>query len=365
MKMNKSIYIGAMSGTSHDAIDVSFISDDKAISLEFFYSYKLPATLKAKISNLIFSNNTSLSDLGQLNKEIGLAFFRAIALAITKSKISKSKIKGIAISGQTVRHEMKGINSFSMQLGDPNIIATKTNIPVAYDFRNTHISLGGEGAPIVPEFHAQIFYKKNHPRVVLNIGGIANYTYLNNKSQPWGSDTGPGNALMDVYCSSRLGVSYDKNGSKASKGTVVRKELNKLLNNKFFSIPFPKSTGKELFNIDILSKDLLKNSHEDILATLSEFTALSIVNAITKNKHSDAEIIVCGGGSKNTNLMNRIRSHHKNDLMLSEEIGFESQAIESMAFAWLGYKRFNKKKSLIQTSAKKYTKGVLGSVVRP
>ena len=364
MKMNKSIYIGAMSGTSHDAIDVSFISVDKNITLEFFYSYKLPKSLRLKIANQISSNNSSLSNLGKLNKELGLAFFKAIDIGLTKSKITKSKIKCIAISGQTVRHEIQGKTSFSMQLGDPNIVAARTSIPVAYDFRNMHIALGGQGAPLVPEFHEKIFFKKNKPRIILNIGGIANYTYLGKKSQPWGSDTGPGNALMDAYCSLKLGTNFDKNGASASKGTVINKELKKLLSNKFFMLPAPKSTGKELFNFKLLSEELLKHADEDILATLSEFTAKSISDSISKNKHLHSQIIVCGGGSKNTNLINRIKAHHGDDLLLSEELGFDSQAIESMAFAWLGYKRLYKKKSSIQLGAKKYTKGILGSIAR-
>jgi len=364
MKMNKSIYIGAMSGTSHDAIDVSFISVDKSITLEFFYSHKLSKSLRLKIANQISSNNSSLSDLGKLNKELGLAFFKAIDTGITKSKITKSKIKCIAISGQTVRHEIQGKTSFSMQLGDPNIIAAKISIPVAYDFRNMHIALGGQGAPLVPEFHEKIFFKKNKPRIILNIGGLANYTYLGKKSEPWGSDTGPGNALMDAYCSLKLGTNFDKNGAIASKGKVINKELEKLLSNKFFKLPFPKSTGKELFNSDLISKSLLSNCKEDILATLSEFTAKSISHAISKNKHSDSQIIVCGGGSKNTNLIHRIRSHFKGDIVLSEELDFDSQAIESMAFAWLGFKRLNRKTSSIQLGNKKYIQGLLGSVVR-
>ena len=363
MKMNKSIYIGAMSGTSHDAIDVSFISVDKNITLEFFYSYKLPKLLRLKIANQISSNNSSLSDLGKLNKDLGLAFFRAIDIGITKSKITKSKIKCIAISGQTVRHEIHGKTSFSMQLGDPNIVAARTSIPVAYDFRNMHIALGGQGAPLVPEFHEKIFFKKNKPRIILNIGGIANYTYLGKKFEPWGSDTGPGNALMDAYCSLKLGTNFDKNGATASKGKVINKELKKLLSNKFFKLPFPKSTGKELFNYNLMTKSLMSNNHEDILATLSEFTARSISDAITKNKHSNAQIIICGGGGNNTNLVNRIRAHH-DDLMASEDLGFNSQAIESMAFAWLGFKRLNRQVSLIQVSRKKYSKGVLGSIAR-
>ena len=168
MKMNKTIYIGAMSGTSHDAIDVSIIDIKNKVNLSYFYTHKFSTSLKQRISNQIEFNQSSLSDLGMLDKEIGNSFSNAIQKAIEKSKTKISDIACISISGQTIRHEIHKKHSFSMQIGDPNIVASKIPVPVISDFRNMHIALGGQGAPLVPEFHQEIFYQKNISKIILN-----------------------------------------------------------------------------------------------------------------------------------------------------------------------------------------------------
>lgn len=174
--MNKNIYIGAMSGTSHDAVDVSIIEViNSRVQLKYFYSLSLPIKLKTKVRNAIESNHISLTDLGKLNKEIGFLFSKAINLAIDNSNIKKSKIVCASISGQTIRHEINKKYPFSMQIGDPNVVSKEINLPVVSDFRNMHIALGGDGAPLVTEFHNQIFYKPKCTRIILNIGGISNF----------------------------------------------------------------------------------------------------------------------------------------------------------------------------------------------
>ncbi len=364
MKINNMIYVGAMTGTSHDAIDVSFVEISDKVSLKFFYSQRIPASINLKIKKLIESNTTSLSDLGVLDKEIGNLFAMTIKRAIQLSKIKVSDIASIAISGQTIRHESLNKNSFSMQIGDPNISAALISSPVISDFRNMHIAMGGMGAPLVPEFHQEIFYKSRDPRIVLNIGGIANYSYIKNKNDLWGSDVGPGNALMDAYCKEYLYKPFDKNGDLASKGSVIQSELKKLIGHKFFKASFPKSTGKEIFNLNILSRNLIKKSPNDVLATLAEFTAQSIVLGIKKNKHKTKKIIICGGGAKNKYLISRISSLSDCEVILSNVYGYDIQAIESMAFAWLGYKRINNNLVKIQLGKNKFSKGLLGSITK-
>jgi anhydro-N-acetylmuramic acid kinase len=363
--MNKNIYIGAMSGTSHDAVDVSIIEViNSRVQLKYFYSLSLPIKLKTKVRNAIESNHISLTDLGKLNKEIGFLFSKAINLAIDNSNIKKSKIVCASISGQTIRHEINKKYPFSMQIGDPNVVSKEINLPVVSDFRNMHIALGGDGAPLVTEFHNQIFYKPKCTRIILNIGGISNYSYVNNKTSIWGSDVGPGNAIMDAYCDKFLNKPFDRKGSLASKGTINKTELRRLLKNSFFKKSFPKSTGKELFNLNLLSKKFLGLPSEDVLATLAEFTAESFALAIKKNNHLCSELIVCGGGSKNEYLLGRIKKLLNVNVMLSNQLGVDAQSIESMAFAWLGYKRINEENLKIQLSANKFTRGLLGSVVK-
>ena len=364
MKMNKTIYIGAMSGTSHDAIDVSIIEIKDKVNLLYFYTHKFSTTLKEKISNQIEFNQSSLSDLGILDKEIGTSFSNAIKKAIEKSKTKISDIACIAISGQTIRHEIHKKHSFSMQIGDPNIVASKISVPVISDFRNMHIALGGQGAPLVPEFHQEIFYQKNISKIILNIGGIANYSFVKNKKSLWGSDVGPGNALMDAYCRKFLNIPFDNNGSLAAKGTVINSELKKLLNHRFFKSKFPKSTGKEVFNLTMLSKNFLNKNPSNVLATLSEFTAQSVSMAINKNKHVVKDIIVCGGGARNKDLLRRISNLTNTNVKLSDTYGYNLHAVESMAFAWLGYKRLNLMPIKIQTGNNKFNKGLVGSITQ-
>ena len=175
MSNNKNIYIGAMSGTSHDAIDVSITEIGKDITLKSFFSKRIPNLVRVRIKNIMESDSTTLIELGQLNKKIGHLFAQAINESIEKAKLKKNKINCVAISGQTIRHEISNTNPFSMQIGDPNIVSNKTGLTVISDFRNMHISLGGEGAPLVPEFHNELFHEARKSKIILNIGGIANY----------------------------------------------------------------------------------------------------------------------------------------------------------------------------------------------
>ena len=362
MKQNKKFYVGAMTGTSHDAIDVSIIEIQKNIELKYFYSKKFSSKIRAKIKNVIDANSITLNELGQLNKEVGILFAKSINEAIIDSKIKKSNIACIAVSGQTIRHEPHGKPPFSMQIGDPNIIASLTDLVVISDFRNMHIALGGEGAPLVPEFHNELFFKPKSPRIIINIGGISNFSFVKARKEIYGTDIGPGNALMDAYCQKFLNKPFDKNGAIAAKGKVINSELKKLLANPFFKKAFPKSTGKELFNINLLSKKFLECSPEDILATLVELTAQTIVLAIDKNKYEYKEMIICGGGSKNKFLIERIKNLIPHNVMLSSELGHDPQSIESMAFAWMGYMRINNKELIVQQGKNKYTSGLLGTL---
>ena len=352
-----------MTGTSHDAVDVSLIKVGKKITLEYFHSKKFPKSLRLKIKNLIETNESSLSDLGTLNKELGYFFSKALNEAIKLSHTKRSLIASVAISGQTIRHEINKKNPFSMQIGDPNIVAEETGMLVVSDFRNMHIALGGEGAPLVPEFHNQLFFKPKCPRVVLNIGGIANYSYIKNKKDIWGTDVGPGNALLDAYCNDFLGVAFDKGGKIAAKGKVDNIELKQLLTNSFFKKRYPKSTGKEIFNIKMLSKRFLKKRPEDVLCTLVEFSAQSIFKSIVKNGHENSEIIICGGGANNKYLIKRISEIANKNIKTSSDLGYDIFAIESMAFAWMGYKRINNETLKVQSSEKNI-RGLLGSITQ-
>ena len=353
------IFIGTMSGTSHDGIDICALKVTDQISLLKFCSYKYPLRLRENISEAIQQQELSLNMYFELNKKIGIAFSKSIKKFLSQNKINKKDVAAIGLSGQTLFHKPKGKYPFSIQAGDPKIITNECGIDVVSDFRNDHIKLGGEGAPLVPEFHQKLFAKKNTPLVVLNIGGISNFTYLDGKHTFYGSDCGPGNALMDIYCQSFLNCPFDRKGEHAKKGEIHLPSLNQMLSHPFFKRRYPKSTGKEIFNIRFIPKQLLKRSSYDILATLTELTAICISKSLSSQKKFPHQVIVCGGGLKNTFLINTIEKRINMRLVSTNEFGFHPQAIEAMAFGWMARQRFCKNTLIV-----KKNKGLVGTLTK-
>ena len=356
--LNK-LYIGTMSGTSFDGIDVCAISVRKKIDLVHFSSFKYPPKLRKKIAAVIEDQILSLKDYGELNIQIGLAFAKAINTFIKQNNFSSSQIIAIGLSGQTLWHNPQGKYPFSIQAGDAATVSKACGIDVVHDFRNDHISLGGEGAPLVPEFHQRLFSTSNQDRLILNIGGISNYSYLIKSKDFFGSDSGPGNALLDSYCQKFLDQDYDRNGLLARKGTVHKASLNKMLAHPFFKKRQPKSTGKEIFNLTLIPKSLLQQSSENILATLTELTAITIAQAIKHKQQSINEIIVCGGGIKNLFLIERISHYISLPIVSSELMGYDPQSIEAMAFGWLASQRVTNKPLIVGKS-----KGLVGKITK-
>ena len=353
------IFIGTMSGTSHDGIDVCAIKVTNQISLLKFCSFQYPLRLRKDISEVIQQQQLSLNMYFELDKRIGIAFSKSIDKFLTQNKINKRNVAAIGLSGQTLFHKPKGKYPFSIQAGDPKIIANECGVNVVSDFRNDHIKLGGEGAPLVPEFHQKLFARKNTPLVILNIGGISNFTFLDGKLNFYGSDCGPGNALMDIYCQSFLNRPFDRRGEHAKNGVIHIPSLNQMLSHPFFKRRHPKSTGKEIFNLRFIPRQLLKKSSCDILATLTELTAVCIAKSLRSQKKFPHQVIVCGGGLKNTFLINSIERHINISIISSNEYGLDPQAIEAMAFGWMARQRLYK-----NTLTVKKNKGLIGTLTK-
>jgi len=356
--LNK-IYIGTMSGTSYDSIDVCSISVGRNIKLLNFLSFSYPPKLKKEIASVIEKQILSLSDYGELNIKIGQAFGKAINAFIKKNNIDKANIAAIGLSGQTLWHKPSGKYPYSIQAGEPSIVAQQCEIKVVHDFRNEHIKLGGEGAPLVPEFHQRIFASSKQTRLIINIGGIANYSYLRKEKAFFGADSGPGNALLDIYCQKYLNRNFDRNGLIARKGAIHKPSLDKMLAHPFFKKKGSKSTGKEIFNLHFIPRNLLKQCPENILATLCELTAISIGREIKTKEKELQEVILCGGGIKNTFLVDRISAQTSLPLYSSELFGYDPQAIEAMAFGWLARQRVENCPLIVNKS-----KGVLGKITK-
>lgn len=334
--MKKERYIGIMSGTSLDSVDVVLCEiDSNTCDLITSLEYPIPLELKTDILTLI-ENEVSLQRIGEIDHRLGILFTQAVGALLIREDIDPSTITAIGLHGQTLWHAPQQEYPFTMQLGDPNILTTKTGIKVIADFRRKNVALGGEGAPFAPAFHDFIFSNINHAVSVVNIGGMANITVLGDKLI--GYDTGCGNVLLDMWISEHQGNAYDENGEWARSGTVDYGLLDRMISDAYFEAPYPKSTGREKFNAAWLQSYLSGHTHnpEDVQRTLLELTAMSISNEVLK--FNPDITLLCGGGAKNTFLVERLKA-----LIPNVEVAIASNAdnIEAMTFAWLAYKRIH------------------------
>lgn len=346
--MNKDeYYIGIMSGTSLDGVDVVLCEIDES-SCELLHSmnYPFPSELKAELLNMI-SGTCTLEEVGRAEHSLALLFIQAVASLLVSHNIDVTTVTAIGSHGQTLWHDPEGEYAFTMQLGDPNIITAKTGISVVADFRRKDVALGGQGAPFAPAFHEFIFSNIKKQVAVVNIGGMANITVLAKTANDKliGYDTGCGNVLLDAWVAKHKNLSYDKGGEWAKSGRVDYTLLDAMMSEAYFSLPYPKSTGREKFNMAWL-EDSLRQAQgtlaepveaKDVQRTLLELTALSISNEVLKFNTDVA--LLCGGGVHNDFLVARIKA-----LMPNIEVAIAKNAdyIEAMTFAWLAYKRIHK-----------------------
>ncbi|MDG3088940.1 anhydro-N-acetylmuramic acid kinase [Vibrio hannami] len=342
------LYIGVMSGTSMDGVDTALVRiNDTKIELLFHDVYPLPDELKQELLTVCLGQDTTLRQVGKLDHHLGQLFADAVIQLLRKSGHHKDEITAIGNHGQTVFHQPYGNEPFTLQLGDANIISAKTGIKTVADFRRKDMALGGQGAPLVPAFHHTIFKPEDSSVVVLNIGGIANISVMRPDKPTLGYDTGPGNMLMDAWIDNKQGKKFDKNGELARSGKYINKLLDKLMDDDYFALEPPKSTGRELFNLPWLINQLDSFEHgfepQDIQATLAEFTALTICREVNKYCYgSSPELLVCGGGARNQFLMERLTKLLPEWLVATtDEKGVDSDHMEAMAFAWLAQRRIH------------------------
>jgi anhydro-N-acetylmuramic acid kinase len=330
-----------MSGTSADGIDAALVDlSDNQVKLIAHHSHPLPSGSQHHIAQLALPSHNELSPLCQLDIKLAEAFAEAALELLHKAGTSKDRVRAIGSHGQTIRHQppKHNITPFSLQIGDPNTIAEITGIDVVADFRRRDVAAGGHGAPLAPAFHAAVFKSERQNRVIVNIGGMANISYLHAGSDPiLGFATGPGNVLMDAWILASMQKNYDHSGQWAATGIVDQELLAGLMRHPFIGEKTPKSTGREAFNIEWLKThtDALQVSNEDVQATLLEFTAVSITAHIKALTHH-AEVYICGGGAHNTALMGRLRDTLQPfPVHSTEKLGVHPDWVEAMTFAWL------------------------------
>lgn len=339
----KEYYIGVMSGTSLDGVDIVLVSmADEAIELVAQSEYAMPSELKLRTLTACSGAPLSLKEVGELDRALGCLFADAVNHLLNEHQIERDSVRAIGCHGQTVWHQPDGDQPFTMQIGDANLIAVQTGIDTVADFRRKDVALGGQGAPLVPAFHQTLFSAPDSSVVVLNIGGIANITVLRPDKPVLGYDTGPGNMLMDSWYRQHHDGHFDRDAQVARQGRVNQALLDKLLEEPWLARSAPKSTGRELFSSDWLAAQLrgFDLSVADVQRTLCEYTAVTIAAQIGQWQIGAApQLMLCGGGARNPLLMQRLAELLPDwTVSRTDDHGVSSDYMEAMAFAWLAYR---------------------------
>lgn len=355
------LYLGIMSGTSLDGIDISLCKIDSASLEQLFYKeYAYDESIKKKILEIIPSK-ISLKEFGELDARLGEMYAKAIQNFIDEFDILRADVVCIGLHGQTLWHEPNSSHPFSMQLCGSAIVSKRVGIDVVSDFRSSDIALGGQGAPFAPAFHKFMFKSPDKKIAVLNLGGIANISILGDKLL--GYDIAPANILMDIWMQRQNSNSYDENGLWAKSGRVDARLLKRFEEELFFKKSPPKSTGRELFNEAWLDDKLLGLDIEaqDVQATLLELSVKVISNELKKYKLDT--LLVCGGGAKNEYFMERLKSSLSAlEVKSTDEYGLSADSLEAMAFAWLAYKRVNLEVVGLKEVTGALKDGILGAI---
>ncbi|MGH8159689.1 MAG: anhydro-N-acetylmuramic acid kinase [Rhodanobacter sp.] len=338
------LYLGLISGTSADSIDAALVSFSRGVpQLQAAHTHPWPTALRERM--LALAQDEAPLDLdafGRLDVEIGSHFADAARELLERSGTSAQAVRAIGSHGQTVRHRPGGEHPFTLQLGDPSVIAERCGIDVVADFRRADIAAGGQGAPLLPALHAMLLSRPGHARVVLNLGGIANITVLGADGSVHGFDTGPANGLLDAWCLRLRGEAFDRDGAFAASGQVDHDLLDAMLADPYFALPPPKSTGREHFHLGWLAThpQLATLKPANVQATLLELTARSVATAIEQHAPDAGEVLACGGGVHNGTLMRRLGELlAPRALYSTARHGIDPDFLEATAFAWLARQR--------------------------
>jgi anhydro-N-acetylmuramic acid kinase len=337
------LFLGLISGTSADGIDAALVEFDDAdlagCRLVAAHTFPWDPVLRARLVALGQGGECgSLDELGELDVRVALAFAAAANVLLRDAGVDPSAVRAIGSHGQTVRHRPHAEFPFTMQLGDGSRIAELTGITTICDLRRRDIAAGGHGAPLLPALHATLLSSDDESRAVLNLGGIANLTLLPAAAGAVrGFDCGPANALLDAWCERHTGECYDAGGSWAATGRVDEALLQRLLDEPWFTMPPPKSSGREQFQLGWLSAHLAGDeSAADVQRTLLELTAASASDALLSQQPGTRRLLACGGGVHNPMLMKRLAARLPGVVVESTAAhGVDPDFIEAMGFAWL------------------------------
>ncbi len=324
-----------MSGTSMDGIDAALLELGDTPSVRALVHQPFPPQLRETLLALNRPGDNELHRSAQAANALSLGYAAIVKTLLAQTGATTQDIAAIGCHGQTVRHQPQ--KGYTTQLVNGALLAELTGINVVCDFRNRDIAAGGEGAPLVPAFHQAVFAAPQQARAIVNIGGIANISYLPVNGEVTGFDCGPGNALMDAWVMRHRNQPYDAGGAWAASGRVLPELAQRLLAHEFFARRPPKSTGRETFNLDWVHDALSGTERaEDVQATLCEITAAGIAHALDKHYADALEIYVCGGGARNGALLAKMSALLPGRrIAITDSLGIAAEAVEAAAFAWL------------------------------
>ncbi len=336
------ITIGLMSGTSLDGTDAVAMRFSPSGMERLGHAYlSFTPELREELAALVLPGDNEIEHMGDASVKLARNYADVVLRLLADIGLSAHDIAAIGVHGQTIRHRPE--RGFTLQLNHPALLAELTGIDVIADFRSRDVAAGGEGAPLVPAFHAECF-TGDVPRVILNLGGIANISVLPARGSfttcegVLGGDTGPANMLLDTWIESTRGLPYDEEGRWAATGTVNPALLADCLDDPYFALDFPKSTGRERFSPEWLFAKTSLHSNlapEDVARTLTELTAITVTDAVHRLAPDAHELILCGGGSYNQTLVSALSTHFKGEVFDTRRLGVDPMEVEAAAFAWL------------------------------
>lgn len=332
------VFVGLMSGTSLDGVDAALVEfgSGRAIAVRGHVYLPMPADLRAELMALNVGGDDEIHRAAVAAHAMAAIYADATSALLQGTGTAPSQVRAVGAHGQTVRHR-PGLH-YTVQLLDGAALAERCGIDVVCDFRSRDVAAGGQGAPLVPAFHAALFQHPGHDLAVLNLGGFANLTLLHADGRVGGFDCGPGNALLDLWAQRHLGRDFDVDGAWAATGGVDDALLAVLLGEPFFALPPPKSTGRDLFDARWLDTHLegFATAAADVQATLAELGARTITDALDRYMPGADRLLVCGGGALNTHLMRRIAASLPRMAVASTATaGLPPMQVEAAAFAWL------------------------------
>lgn len=333
------LYLGVMSGTSLDGLDIALIEQREQLRLLATHYIPMPTDLRQQLLGLCASGPDEIARAAMAENHWATLAAEGIKHLLREQGLQPDAIRAIGSHGQTIRHEPA--RGFTVQIGNPALLAELTGICVVGDFRRRDVAAGGQGAPLVPAFHEALFGHLGQRLAILNVGGFSNLSLIEKDTPVHGFDCGPGNVLLDAWIERKRGQVFDADGAWAASGAVQLDLLNALLSDPFFAGSGPKSTGREVFNLPWLDDHLAqlpRYRDEDVQATLLELTARSIIDSLDQAQQGTDALLVCGGGARNGALMARLAQLLPGAQVSSTAAhGVDPDWVEAMAFAWLAH----------------------------